>query len=289
MSAESNLVPAPDDAEMEIGWVLLAPIRIPSYQREAFENRIKRLSPFDTRACGTLELSYRDRVLWVVDGQARRAKAMRDGLDRLPGRVNYYLTEPEEAEMYLRLNRDRLAVSALDRHKAESIALDPRAIALDDVLHRNGLVAATASSNGLEPFRSISKAESVYDDGGAELVERVLKLLIDGLPGDTHRFRGTLVGGLGFFLARDSWGADDKKVLAALRRSTGTQLDEKMRHAQALSGKVTTGSYVYMARAIAVAVYRERGATWKPTRTATTPAPTDPEQLDVDDDGGESA
>lgn len=266
--SDDNLVPAPDEAMIEIGWVLLSPLRIPKYQREAYELRVKRLLPFDLRASGTLELSYRQKTLWIVDGQARRIAGQRSGFDRLPARINYDLDEAAEARLYLRHNRDRLVVSALDRHKAEAVGQEPRAVEIDEVLEANGLIAGTAQVGELRPFRSISKAERVYDEGGADLVARVLRLLEEGLPGDSQRFRGTLVGGLGIFLARDPWGADDKRVLAALRRTSGAKLDEKMRYVQSLVGKPTSGSPVHMARAIAIVVYRERGIEWKPQQRA---------------------
>lgn len=282
MSARSNLVPAPDEAMIDLGWVLIAPLAIPSYQRDAFEHRVAKLCPFLLSASGVLELSYRNGALWIVDGQARRAAALRCGFDRLPGRISYDLDEEEEAVLYLYHNSHRIAIKPLDRHKAESIGMNPRAIAIDEVLHSNGLIAASKADNGLRIFRPIGQAEKVYDEGGGDLLDRVVKLLEHGLPGDTGRFRGTLVGGLGYFLARDPWGAEDKKILTALRRSNSNKLDEMMNHAQQLAGKPTGGAPVYMARAIASAVYRNRALDWKPSRTPLTPKP---EGDEPDDDG----
>lgn len=280
MNARSNLVPGPDDAMIDLGWALIAPLGIPSYQRDAFEHRVQKLLPFLLRACGVLELSYRSGTLWIVDGQARRAAALRCGFDRLPARISYDLDEEEEAILYLYHNRDRIAIKPLDRHKAEAISNDPRAIAIDEVLHSNNLIAASKSENGLRIFRSIGKAEKVYEEGGGALLDRVVKLLERGLPGDTGRFRGTLVGGLGYFLARDPWGASDEKILSALKRSNSNKLDEMMHHAQQLAGKPTGGAPVYMARAIASAVYRSKAFEWKPSRTPLTERP----KHDDDDD-----
>lgn len=264
-------VPAPENDLDEMAWVLLSMIRVPRYQRhEPTELRITKMaSTWTMKGASALVVSYRDGVLWIIDGQTRWRAARRLGLDRLRAVVLQGLTEPEEASIFLKVNRDRLRVSALDRHSCEAIAGEERALMIDLVLEQNGLVAATASQNGLVAIQPIVAVEWVWGEGGNELLDRVLQLLAKGLPNDSARFRGEMIDGLGYFLARDPWNAGDEKVLKMMLRTPVNKYDELRTHWKSIAtnkgGK--GGSPLYMAHAFATIVYgNAKGLEWKPKR-----------------------
>ena len=261
------LNPDPDN-RLKQEWVPLAKLRIPSYQRPEPMNIEKLVNNWDILACGALIVSFRDDLFWNVDGQTRAKAARRLGFDRLPAVVLTGLTEREEAALFLKLNRDRKSVSPIHRHQAEAIAGEQRAIAIDDVMTQQGLVVANGSRDRLEPFHAIVAAEKVFDEGGPELLERVLVVLGLAFEGDRSRYRGALVNGLGFFLARDPWGADDNEVLKYLGKVKTARLDELATHWQAIAGAKSPGSGapIYMARGIATVVYPKKAGEWQPKR-----------------------
>lgn len=252
-------------------WVRIADLRIPRYQRPERQNIDRMVLNWNPRKAGAIVVSERDGSYWTVDGQTRAKAARRLGIEYLLGVVHYGLDEPGEAELFLALNRDRLAVSAVARHIAESYALDKRALAIDEVLARNDLVASQSGGkvDGRNPFPAIVSAERVYDEGGPELLDVVLQILAKAFARDSARFRGALVQGLGYFLARDPWSATPETVQKTLARVSSSRLDEIATHWQAVSGGGKGhggGSPVHMARAIASLVYRDRGTEWKPIR-----------------------
>jgi hypothetical protein len=252
-------------------WVALADLRIPRYQRPERKNIDKLVQGWKTRLAGAIIVSERGGALWVVDGQTRAKAARRLGLTHLPAIILFGLTEEEEAELFLALNRDRLAVSAVARHCAESYAGDQRAIKIDAVLAQNGLIATTSNGrvDGLRPFSAIVSAEKVYDDGGPEILDSTFRILEEALAKDSGRFRGALVAGLGYFLCRDPWEAEADSVTKALSHTTGQKLDELANHWLAIGGGRGTGggSPIHMARAVAMVVYgQERGPEWKPLK-----------------------
>src|SRR4029077_8154240 len=133
----------------------------------------KMCAAWTMRGAGVLIVSLRDGALWIIDGQTRWRAARRKGLDRLRAVVLHGLTEAEEAMIFLNVNRDRLRVSALERHFAEAIAGEERALLIDQTLEQNRLVASVANTNGLHAIQPIVSIERVFDEGGTELLDRV--------------------------------------------------------------------------------------------------------------------
>ena len=251
------------------GWTMLATVRIPSYQRHEPTHRVDKMANnFKMIAAGAIIVSDRDGALWLVDGQTRASAARRCAILGLPSVTIEGLTLEEEAALFLHLNRDRLRVSALERHVAEVIAGETRAIEIDEVLNMNGLVASTSNEGDLQAYTAITSAETVYDDGGADLLFRVLQLLDKGLRADSQRFRGSFVKGLGYFLCRDPWEATDAKIMKALQRTESAKLDELAHHwKNALGSRTATGSPLFIAHAVATIVYpRNKSGEWNPKR-----------------------
>lgn len=266
---EFNFVPAPDDCPIHMAWILLGTLRIPLYQRPEPQRIDEMVESWNILYCGALIVSWRDNAFWTVDGQTRAKAARRIGLDRLPAVVLTGLDETSEAHVFLHLNAKRLSVAALARHAAEVVARDPRAVAIDEVLFAHGLTAAASReerTNDLHFFKAIGAAEDVYNDGGAELIHRVFVIIEQAFPREVGRFRGGLVRGLGYFLARDPWEAGDEKVARSLSRISGQRLDEIATHWQQVTSNKGRGNHsrMHMARAVASVVYRSRGTEWKP-------------------------
>jgi hypothetical protein len=269
---------------MELVEVKLARLRIPRYQRPEPDDRVVRLvADWDILACGALLASDREGALWLIDGQTRKSAAMRHGLTSLPAVVCHGIDEQREAALFLRLNRDRLRVSAISRHRAEAIAGEVRAIEIDQTLAANGL--QIGYSTGLQfvtdqsytPIHCVVACEGVYDDGGSELLDRTVVIIELAFPSDSARWRGALVRGVGYFLARDTWGADDEKVVKTLSKIESMRLEEQAAHwQQAMKQKGSSTSPLYMAKAIASFVYarsKQRGYTWEPGRPGETSEP----------------
>jgi len=258
----------------DLGTVQLDLLRKPSYQREEpKKDRVDKLAAnFILIAAGVLLVSFRERTFWIIDGQTRKIAAHRNGYTDLPAMILRGLTEKQEAELFLYQNRDRLAVNALSRHRAEVIAEDERAITIDEVLHANNLIASSTHDNGLRPMQAIAAAEFVFDLGGPELLDRTLSILDRALHQTLPivRFRGTFVKGLGYFIIRDPWAANDSKIIKAVERAGANRLEEQSHHWKQAIGTKSSGSDSpkYMAHAFASLVYKGQAADWKPKRSS---------------------
>jgi hypothetical protein len=251
-------------------WLDPEELRIPSYQREGAAVERPIADEWSYCAAQTILVSNRERAHWTVDGQRRRRLALRLGITPIAAVVLHGLTLKEEARLFLDVNVQRLAVNPVSRHLCEVIAEDVRAIDIDRVLARFDLAVSRGSSgvNGCHPFNAVVQAEKVYDDGGTDLLDRTFAVIGAAWPDELRRPTGALVRGVGYFLARDSWGADDSRVAAKLGARSLGRLFELAAHARELSGGKGHGggSPVYMARGIAALVYGARGAAWEPRR-----------------------
>jgi Family of unknown function (DUF6551) len=259
-----------DDRRQTLDWVLLGNLRIPRYQRKNIGNIDKLVATWDPLGCGALTVSERDQTLWIVDGQRRAQAARRRGINMLGAVILHGLTEEEEAGIFLNINRDRLRVSAVARHRAEAVYGEPRAIEIDRVLadHELAVVESSVRSNdtGFFAFPSVVAAERVYDDGGAVLLDRTIGVVVNAYPDERGRLQGSLVAGLGYFLARDPWTADDERVIRALSKAGTSRLYQTALNWQsAVTGKGSTSvAPLYVARAVASAVYGSKAERWQP-------------------------
>lgn len=258
---------------IELVMLDLSLLRIPRYQRPEPDKRVDAIyEAWDDLACGALHVSYRDGAYWVIDGQTRAAAARRRGKTHLPALVCHGITEAREAGLFLRANRDRLQVSAIARHRCEALAQEERALAIDEVLAEFGYQIGRATdlhyevAAELDPIFAVEACEKVWGDGGSELLYRTLYIIDHCFRADTGRHRGSVVKGLGYFLTRDTWGADDEKIIARLSRLESTmKLDEIAAHWQQVMKKRSSATApIYMAKAVASYVYPREGDAWKP-------------------------
>lgn len=257
----------PQDELPELRYVNPEDIRIPSYQPPSRADHPLD-DHYDHRAANTLLLSRRDNTLWALDGQRRRKLALRDGIPLVAACILDGMTLQEEAGHFLKVNGKRLAVNPIGRHDCEVIAGNNRAITLAGVLREFRLVFANQGRDGCWPFRAVVQAERVFDDGGPDLVRRSLQVIDTAYPGELRRCSGTLLRGVGYFLARDAWGADDAKVAKKLGEQSVDKLHERAANARALAGGKGHGggSPIYIARGIAALVYPGKGSTWEPKK-----------------------
>jgi len=107
---------------------------------------------------GTIVVSKRaDGSLYVIDGQHRKeAKARQDPDGVLDAEIHEGLTRQEEAEMFLRLNRDRKAVRPFDNYRVALVAGMPNETRVhSEVTARNLEVSHSPSANRISAVQAM--------------------------------------------------------------------------------------------------------------------------------------
>jgi hypothetical protein len=113
-----------------------------AYQRDRInQRRVEELSrAWDWIACGCLVVALREDNKWfVVDGQHRKLAAdLRGDIAELPCLVFETTGRREEAMGFLTINQGRASVGSLDRYKAQLLAGDKTAFALESLVRSTG-------------------------------------------------------------------------------------------------------------------------------------------------------
>lgn len=118
------------------------------YQREATEPKVKEIArAWSWLACGALLVAEREGVYFVFDGQHRAlAAARRSDIDNLPCVVFRTAGTKEEAEAFLRANKNRKPLNGLAKFRAATAAEQPAALLVQQLISGVGRTPSDVSS-----------------------------------------------------------------------------------------------------------------------------------------------
>lgn len=137
------------DQPGELRWLNKKALRIDEqYQRDATETKVKELArAWSWLACGTLLVAEREGLYFIFDGQHRAlASLRRSDIDKLPCVVFRTTGSKEEAEAFLRANKNRKPLNSLAKFKAATTAEHPSAILVEKLISSVGRTASAAAS-----------------------------------------------------------------------------------------------------------------------------------------------
>jgi len=137
------------DQPGELRWLNKKVLRVDEqYQRKATEPKVKELArAWSWLACGALLVAEREGVYFVFDGQHRALAALRrSDIDKLPCVVFRTAGSKEEAEAFLRANKNRKPLNGLAKFRAATTAEHPAALLVDKLITSVGRTASETSS-----------------------------------------------------------------------------------------------------------------------------------------------
>lgn len=132
----------------------------PSYQRGTSNRRALQIArEWSWLACGAIVVAFRDDKFYVVDGGHRVAAALkRSDIDELDCLVFETETVAQEAAAFLRGNKMRSAVRAVDQFRAALASGDELALSVNAMLKRHGRAPLDYSSpNGVACLSTIMR------------------------------------------------------------------------------------------------------------------------------------
>lgn len=278
--AASNGSKAKDHVHGELPYkfaiVPLKHLVVDAYQRPltSFVEKIER--EFDPALVGTLCLSQRSASKYaVIDGQTRAEGMKRVGLTEAPAIVYEGLTRQQEAALFAKFQTERRGMTSASRFKAQVIAGDATATAINAIVEEAGY---KVEHNSSEPgaLRAVAALEFVYwgtfgrkgkkQDPDPELLKDTLDVMRGAWPKlpDTAK-SSVMIRGLGFFMAREPANGfkqprktevQFERLVARLSKVTPSDLAkraEALREGRGMEGN----SPAYLAEAIE-AQYRKR-------------------------------
>jgi hypothetical protein len=173
------------------------------YQRDLDERRVRKIvNEFDPALFGTLEVSHRNGVSAVFDGQHRLVAAAELGHESVPCLVHTGLSPEDEAVLFVQLQRERKGISAVQRFRARLFSGDEIAQEIAAIVDEAGFTISDQSSADAGRTHSIK---------GVQTLERLYH-------------RGVLSGALG--IIREVWYGDDKSTDAGFIEGVGLLLEQ---------------------------------------------------------------
>lgn len=204
-----------------------------AYQRELNEAAITRyVNGFDANMFEPLTVNERKNgsakpTYALLDGQHRKTVAKKLGMKNVTCRVLRVDAEME-AQLFIRLNKDRIHLSQVSAFKAELAAKNPAAIEIRKCLADRDLVIGNERmASATQSINAVNTLQKVYARGGYVRLARLLDTIILSWPEDEpSRFVGQLLHGLDDFLGSLN-APDTNKIAEKLARTTPQQLLSK--------------------------------------------------------------
>lgn len=247
---------------------------VDAYQRPltSFVEKIE--NDYNPALVGTLVLSERSKTRYaLIDGQTRAEGMKRVQETEAPCIVFEGLTLQQEAQLFAKFQTERRGMTSASRFKAEVIAKDPTAVAIEKVLADCGFFV-DHNSNEPGAMRAVAALEYVYRGtmdrrfkGGQHADPELLADTLETIKGAWPRLPDTaksavMIRGMAWYIARDPDGKprstdlDLDRLVERLSKVTPSDLAKR---AEALrEGRGMTGnSPSYMAEAID-AQYKKR-------------------------------
>lgn len=247
---------------------------VDAYQRPltSFVEKIE--ENYDPALIGTLCVSERSKTKFaLIDGQTRAEGMKRKGETEAPCIVYSGLSLQQEAQLFAKFQTERRGMTSASRFKAEVIAGDPTAVAIEAVLEGQQFFV-DHNSNEPGALRAVAALEYVYRGtmdrrfkGGQhadpDLLADTLTIIREAWPKlpDTAK-SAVMIRGIGWYLARNPDGKprtselDIDRLVERLSKVTPSDLAKRadaLREGRGMSGN----SPSYMAEAID-AQYKKR-------------------------------
>lgn len=232
-------------------------IYIDRFQRPLNERWLKeREGRFDPAMVGAVVLSERTRrgkEYSGVDGQHRIELCRRESIAEVLAVVFHNLTIEQEAELFSRFQQERRAITPYQRFKADLVAGNQQARAIERIVREEGL-ELSESGDGPGYIKCIRALEKVYEDDPA-MLRQVLRL-VQGAWGMLPYGRAErLIKGVWLF-ARNTDDLDEDRFIDRLGQTAPSALFTRAQ--QLRDGAGRTGSLITYMRETVENEYRRR-------------------------------
>jgi len=182
--------------------VMINELCLGDYQRSVKTQKIKEMNEkFDANLLGTITVSRRDGLLYVIDGQHRVALARIKGLKALMALVYEGLTYEEEAEYFNKLNGangEKTRLTTGDIFHANVEAKDEGAVEIKNMIEKVGFKIAKA--NGKNIITAVGEVQKIYNKFGGQHLFESLALIKETWNGETYSLNNLMLRGVSEFL-----------------------------------------------------------------------------------------
>ena len=200
-----------------------------SYQRGERGGIKKMIKNFNPDLLEVISVNLRDdNKYYVIDGQQRVAACKIVGYEKLFAKVFIGLTVAEEAEIYVKINKGRTYVTAIETFKAKLRHGDKIAVELNNIFKENGYKVSQSPKGEPKPYviNSISQFEKTYQLTGYDrwYIDTILTAVTTAWNGENSGLTQYMVRGFYAFLKRYKDEVKIERFHTALKKTTPQQL-----------------------------------------------------------------
>lgn len=153
---------------------------------------------FDMRLVGSIIVSRRDGVYYIIDGQHRVQAAKIKGVKMLPCIVHEKLSYQEEADLFVELNKQRRGLLVYDVFNGQREAGDAEAIELQKAVESTGY--AINRGSGTMKVQAVQVLLKIMKVDGPAMVSDVLSVIKDAWGGEKTANTRLIILGLWRFM-----------------------------------------------------------------------------------------
>lgn len=225
----------------ELDWIDVERIDVDSnYQREIKGNLVERiLKNFSWAKFGAVVLSRQEGGRFtIVEGQHRwKAATLHPDISRIPAVIVRHDDVAGEAESFIAINRDRMAVTSIEQFWAGLTAGDDMAIRISKVLKSANCDVVPASGhyrpNLTNAVSALDRCLKRYGDGSTK---RALLIIRAAWPNDAKALRGTLITSIARIIHTNKADVQDPELVRAIAGESFAQLTAHAEGFRKLSG-----------------------------------------------------
>lgn len=240
------------------------------YQRPLDGPRVKGYADhFDPSRLEIIDVAHRrDGQYWVIDGQHRvMAARIAEWGDPLLCLVHRELTIEQEAERYVRLNKDRKSPSKLDLFWARLAANDEHATNIKSIVESEGYwIPRSKGSTGI---RAIAAVERAYKSDGGPILRQTLRACRLAW-GSSEQLSATVLNAVSSFISQYRDEYDHDRLVDVLVGVTTRRLEAgvsaviaEMKDAGGTYEGATTGG-IYIQRIYNKGLRSKKMPAWQP-------------------------
>lgn len=228
-------------AKPDLQWVSVGLIDVDNnYQREIKPHLVdKILKRFSWAKFGAIVLSHGVAGRFnVVEGQHRwKAASLHPDVSEVPAVIVRHEDVKGEAESFLAINRDRMAVTSVEQYWAGLTAGDDRAIAVSNVLQAAQCDVVPAAGHYRPNLtNSVTAIDRCLKRYGHAATRRALLIIRAAWPDDAKALRGTLITALARIIRANEKTVQDHELTAAIRNQSFARLTAHAEGFRKLSG-----------------------------------------------------
>lgn len=228
-------------ARPSLEWIAVDLIDVDrNYQREIKGHLVSRiLAKFEWRKFGVLVVASKpDGRFNVIEGQHRlKAALLHPLVNEVPAIVVAADDVAQEADSFLAINRDRMAVTSVEQYWAGVTAGNPDVLAVAEVL-KAARCDVVPEQGHYRPHltNSIGAVSRSIKRYGAGSTRRALVVLREAWPNDSKALAGTLITALARIIRANDSNVNDGDLAKAIRPQTRSGLTAHAEGFRKLSG-----------------------------------------------------